>query len=220
MTFVSERRDGYRRQHSALTTLEIIMTSSSQRLRWLVACSVAALVPLTVQAHPADQAAHDAMAGFLHPFTGLDHVLAMIAVGLWAARMGRTAALSLPLIFPLMMMAGAALAGAHIALPAIEPMIALSVIVFGVLIAVGVRLPLFASAFVVGVFAIFHGHAHVIEASASAVEPYIAGFVGATVILHLIGLGVGWASRGQSVRFAQWAGSAIAVAGAALMFAA
>ena len=194
------------------------MTSSSQRLRWLVICGFTALLPATGLAHPGDHAVHDAMAGFAHPFTGLDHLLAMIAVGLWAARLGRVPAIVLPVAFPLMMIVGGLLAAARIALPAIEPMIALSVITFGTLIAVGVRLPLLASLALVGVFAIFHGYAHVAESAGSVLGGYVAGFVAATVILHAAGLCIGWMTRQHSVRFARWVGAAIATTGTALLF--
>jgi urease accessory protein len=216
MTFVSPNDGRYRL--SVTQPDGSIMKVSSLRLR--VLALLATLLPACVWAHPADQAAHDAIAGMVHPFTGADHILAMIAVGLWAVRLGRRATFTLPLVFPLMMLAGGLFASAGLVLPALEPMIALSVITFGVLIAAGLRLPIFASALLVGVFAIFHGYAHVNESTGGAVAAYSAGFVLSTFVLHLLGIGIGAAmGRTTSKALIRTSGSLIAAAGAVLLLA-
>lgn len=184
----------------------------------LVACAFA---PLAL-AHPEGHGARDFAAGLLHPFTGPDHLLAMIAVGLWAVRLGRRAVWTLPVVFPLAMLSGAVLGANGVGVPAIEPMIAISVIVLGAFVAAGMRMPILASAVLVGVFAIFHGHAHATEAPSSQIGIYAAGFVGATVALHLLGVAAGaWLARHAAQR-SQWqiqrvTGSLIAVTGTALL---
>ena len=154
---------------------------------FLLALLFAACVPLPVAAHPDHSVAHDGWAGFLHPLTGIDHLLAMFAVGLWAARLGRGAMWTLPAVFAFAMVIGAVLALSSIVLPAIEPMIAISVIALGTLVAAGVRLSLLAGALLVAAFAVFHGYAHATEApSAGATASYALGFVSATVVLHAL----------------------------------
>lgn len=174
-------------------------------------------------AHPEGHGAQDFAAGFLHPFTGLDHLLAMIAVGLWAVRLGRRAVWTLPIVFPLAMLFGAALAVNGVGMPAIEPMIAISVIVLGALVAVGMKMPVTASAALVAAFAIFHGYAHASEAPSSQLAAYAAGFVSATVILHVLGVAAGvllvrGARQGVHGSVSRAAGSLIALTGAVLLF--
>ena len=196
------------------------MTSLFARPRQATVFTIFAVLPSAVFAHPG-HGADDALTGLIHPFTGIDHLLAMFAVGIWAARSGRTATWTLPAVFPLAMIAGALLGMQNIALPAIEPMIGLSVIVLGLLVAAGVRMPTVASVLLVGLFAIFHGHAHAAEAPASAaMMPFALGFVAATIVLHLAGIAVGsWSERlahaGQ--RPMRILGSLIAAAGATLL---
>lgn len=134
----------------------------------------------------------DLVAGMLHPFTGLDHLLAMMAVGLWAARLGRSATWLLPTLFPVVMTIGAGLALGGIGLPMVEGMITISVIVLGVLALAGIRLSLVLSGAVVSIFALAHGHAHGTELPVGGdAAAYAAGFIGSTVVLHLIGLFLG-----------------------------
>jgi urease accessory protein len=177
------------------------------------------LLPTLVFAHPEEQHARDALSGLLHPFTGLDHLLAMFAVGLWAVRSGRTAAWTLPLVFPLAMLIGATLAVNAIVLPAIEPMISISVIVLGLLVATRVRVPVLASAALVGLFAICHGYAHAGDMHAGNMIPYASGFMGATLALHAVGIAVGaWSNRRtHRGQYVQTMGSLIALAGAAML---
>ncbi|MCX7784464.1 MAG: HupE/UreJ family protein [Meiothermus sp.] len=134
--------------------------------------------------------------GWMHPLGGLDHLLAMVAVGLWAAQLAsagdRRALWGVPLAFVGVMALGGLLGMLGLELPLVETGILLSVFLLGGLVLFAARLPLGLSAVVVGVFALFHGHAHGAEMppSASGLE-YALGFVLATTMLHLIGIGVG-----------------------------
>jgi len=157
--------------------------------------------------------------GFAHPFSGIDHLLAMLAVGLWAAQNKRSALWMLPLAFPLMMVVGALLALNGLNLPSVETGIAASVAVLGLLIAFAVRLPLWASTAVVSVFAVFHGYAHGSELPhGSSAALYGAGFILATALLHATGLIVGVvAGKQMADRVVRIAGAGIAGVGAYLL---
>jgi urease accessory protein len=157
-------------------------------------------------------------AGFAHPIGGLDHVLAMVAVGILAAQQGGRALWLVPAAFGAMMMVGGALGVAGIALPYVELGIAGSVIVLGAVIAVGRRMPVALAMALAGAFAVFHGHAHGTEMPLNASGlAYGAGFVLATASLHVagIGLGLGAAKRARSLAL-RFGGGAIALAGLAL----
>ncbi len=139
----------------------------------------------------------DFMTGFLHPLTGMDHLAAMVAVGLWSALAARRAGPGLlwgPLGFAGMLLAGALLGLQGVQIPAVEPMIAASLLVTGLLVVTRWHVPGFAAALIVGVFAVFHGlaHGHELAGSASALAT-LSGMLAATVLLHLAGLGAGWA---------------------------
>jgi urease accessory protein len=131
-------------------------------------------------------------AGFLHPILGWDHVVAMVAVGLWGAFLGRPAIWILPIVFPLVMAFGGALGVIGVPLPAVETGIAASAIVLGCMVAMAARPPIWVAAVIVGVFAIFHGHAHGTELPVSA-NPlaFSLGFVIATGMLHIAGIAFG-----------------------------
>ena len=130
-------------------------------------------------------------AGFLHPLGGLDHVSVMVAVGLWAALKGGRAIWVWPLAFVTVMLLGGALGMIGISVPLVEPGILASVVALGLLVALAVDLPLWLGAAIIGVFAVFHGHAHGAEVpeTASGIE-YMAGFATATAtaLLHLVGI--------------------------------
>lgn len=147
-----------------------------------------ALLAVPAFAHPGHDGAGFS-AGFMHPLLGIDHLLAMIAVGIWAAQSRKSALWVLPLAFPLMMVAGAALAVTGVNFPGVESGIAGSVAILGLLIAFAVRMPLWVATLVVSLFALVHGHAHGTELpdNASALT-YGAGFVLATALLHVTGL--------------------------------
>ncbi|MGC4008447.1 MAG: HupE/UreJ family protein [Pseudomonas sp.] len=163
---------------------------------------------------------HGFMAGFMHPLTGADHLAAMLAVGLWsalAARNGREL-LAAPTGFAAMLLAGALMGLAGLALPAVEPMIAASLLVLGLLVFTRKRLPAPASAALVGVFALFHGLAHGQELAGEADAALtLAGMLASTVLLHAGGIGLGWALRHADRWAPRIAGGAVALLGVALL---
>lgn len=197
--------------------------SPARRFR-LPAAAAAGGVLLTILGLPAEahllNASHaGAVQGFAHPFSGLDHILAMVAVGLWAAQIGRRALWVLPLAFPLAMAAGGLLGMSGVTVPGIETGIAASVALLGLLIALAAKPQLPVAVGLVALFALFHGHAHGTELPAAA-SPllYGLGFVAATAILHLIGLGIGQILKLPQGQLAVRAGGAgIAAAGAFLL---
>lgn len=151
----------------------------------------------------------------MHPLGGVDHLLAMVAVGLWGAFLGRPLIVVLPVIFPTVMAVGGALGMAGVDLPPVETGIALSVLVLGLMIALGVRAPVWIAAPIVAVFAIFHGYAHGQELP-SALDPvaYSLGFVLATGLLHVAGIGLGLINRVHGgMVVTRGIGAAIAAAG-------
>ena len=153
--------------------------------------------------------------GFLHPIFGWDHIAAMVAVGLWGAFLGQPAIYILPIIFPFVMALGGALGILGFPLPAVEAGIAASALVLGLCVMTAARPPLWVAAICVGVFAIFHGHAHGTELPEAA-NPfgYATGFVIATGLLHLTGIAFGTLTRTYAGRIVvQGAGAIIAVAG-------
>lgn len=155
------------------------------------------------------------IAGFEHPLTGFDHMLAMIAVGLWGAFLGRPLIVALPIIFPSLMAAGGVIGMLRLPLPPVELGIALSVIVLGTAILLAWRAPVWLACLLVATFALFHGYAHGAELP-SAADPigYSAGFVIATGLLHLVGIGIGeLTNRGRLKFVARGLGGAIAAIG-------
>ncbi len=149
-------------------------------------------LPQTAFAHAGHEPAGGFSSGFFHPVLGWDHLVAMVAVGLWGAFLGAPAIWLLPVVFPLVMALGAVLGIMGMPLPGVELGIAGSALVLGLLILFAIRLPLGAAAIIVAAFAIFHGHAHGTELPAAA-NPfaYGAGFVVATGLLHLAGIAFG-----------------------------
>jgi urease accessory protein len=133
------------------------------------------------------------VSGFRHPFSGLDHMLAMVAVGLWGASLGRPLIYALPVIFPAVMVGGAVMGMYGVPLPPVEIGIALSVFILGGCIALSLRAPVWAASLIVAVFAVFHGYAHGNELP-SAADPisYSTGFVLATGLLHVLGISIGF----------------------------
>ncbi|MCR5867019.1 HupE/UreJ family protein [Aquincola sp. J276] len=191
---------------------------------------LAAAFPLIASAHGGSDGAahHGLLAGLLHPFTGLDHLLAMLAVGAWGATAlpaadaqatspgGRVAAAArLPLVFAALLLAGALAAAAGLRLPAVEPVIAASLLVLGLLVALRSPLPAAAASALVGGFALFHGAAHGTELGGAAA---LAGMVMATALLHAAGLALGFAWRGRAAWMARLAGGGTALFGAGLLF--
>ena len=161
------------------------------------------------------------LSGFAHPVFGLDHLSAMVAVGLWSALAARRAGPELlwgPLGFAAMLLAGAVLGLQGVALPAVEPMIAASLLVTGLLVVSRLRVPGVVAALVVGVFAVFHGVAHGDElAGSDSAWQTLAGMLTATVLLHCAGLAAGWALRHCGAWLARAAGAGVAAFGGALL---
>jgi len=158
--------------------------------------AIALLFAQTAYAHVGSEAAAGWLTGFMHPISGFDHVLAMIAVGLWGAQLGMPAIWVLPVAFPLVMVLGAMLGFLGVPLPGIEFGIAASAILLGVAVMLRWRPPLVVAALLVGVFAIFHGHAHGAELPPEqSAMLYSMGFVIATGLLHALGIGIGTLQR-------------------------
>ncbi len=181
----------------------------------LVAGALPASAHLTAAAHQHGSFA----AGMAHPLSGLDHILAMVAVGLWATLRGGRALWVWPCAFVAVMALGGLLGMAQLPLPLVEPGIAASVVALGLLAALAVNLPVAAGAAIVAVFALFHGHAHGTEAAGGlAGFGYLAGFALATAGLHLAGIAVATGLARSNLRVAvRGAGGVFAVAGLGLL---
>jgi urease accessory protein len=187
------------------------------------AITLAVFVFLCVQtafAHPQKGEAVGFLTGFRHPISGLDHVLAMVAVGLWGAQLGSPAIWVLPVAFPMVMAAGGMLGLMGVPLPGIEYGIALSAILLGVVVMFEVRPPLGVAAALVSFFAVFHGHAHGTELPPrQSALLYSMGFVIATGCLHALGIGIGTVHRwGWGQRLLRFAGVIVAVGGMFFMW--
>ncbi len=191
----------------------------SPRRAVLGLCALSLLAAMPAAAHTGIGGLAGFHGGFLHPVSGLDHVLAMVAVGLWAGGVGGRAAWAWPLAFVSFMLVGGGLGFSRVSLPAVEAGIALSVVVLGGAIAFGLRAPVALGATLCAVFAVFHGHAHGTEMAPDAgATGYGAGFVLATALLH--GLGIGLAiglARSTRPVVTRFAGAGIAVAGTLLL---
>lgn len=159
---------------------------------WLLGILLTLAMQGQALAHVETGSVKGLVSGFLHPITGLDHLVAMVAVGLWGAQLGAPAIWLLPITFPLVMALGGLLGLAKVGLPFTEQAVALSAVMLGALILLQVRPPLWIAALVVAYFAIFHGYAHGLELPQAA-DPlaYGAGFVVATGLLHLCGILIG-----------------------------
>lgn len=171
--------------------------------RWVGVVFLILLLAQSAFAHPQKGEAVGFLTGFRHPISGLDHVLAMIAVGLWGAQLGSPAIWLLPVAFPMVMAMGGMLGLMGVPLPFTEYGIALSAILLGAAVLFEIRPPLTLAALLVGFFAIFHGHAHGTELPAGqSALLYSIGFVIATGCLHAVGIGIGTVHRwnwGQKV---------------------
>ena len=189
-------------------------TLSRRRLR-LAAALAAGALPLAALAHPGSLAphAHGFADGVAHPFTGLDHLGAMLAVGVWSAGSPRRAWIA-PAAFVACLLAGALATSGGLAIPGAEAMIAASLLVIGLLLAARAMLAPAAAAAIVGGFAFFHGASHGVELGAGAA---LAGMVLATALLHAAGLAIGLALHGRSAWWARASGMGLAACGLALL---
>jgi urease accessory protein len=167
------------------------MTPNLTRLQLALCC---VLMPALAAAHVSgtDWGHAGFLAGLLHPVGGIDHVAAMVAVGMWGAQLGMPALWVLPVAFPLIMALGGAAGAMGLPLPGVETGIASSGLLLGLAVLFNVRVPLWAALIPVSVFAVYHGHAHGTEMPAySAPVLYATGFVLATGLLHLCGIAIG-----------------------------
>lgn len=181
-------------------------------INWLALSVTMAYIP-TADAHSIGVEGAGFITGLAHPFMGLDHLLAMIAVGIWATQTGGNAVWRLPFSFIVMMAVAALISAGGFSLPALEPLIAGSVVFLGLMVVFAIRLPANLSLLLVGLFAVFHGYAHGLEMpqTSSAIH-YGSGFVLATTLLHLIGIGLGKVTYRKQL-LSRLSGSIIAMAG-------
>ena len=193
-----------------------INPAANRAIRAVAAAALMLAFASPALAHDGTGLAGGFAAGFLHPLSGPDHMLAMIAVGLWGAFLGRPLVYALPMIFPTVMAFGAGIGMLGILFPPVEIGIALSVLTLGLLILFAVRAPVLLACAIVAAFGLFHGYAHGVELP-SAADPigYSAGFVLCTGLLHLIGIGLGLLKVSRAGTFAlRGAGGVIALFGA------
>lgn len=190
-------------------------------LNWLIAIALT-LVPAVAYAHVGIGDTQGLVHGFSHPMSGLDHILAMVAVGLFAAHLGGRALWLVPLTFVSVMAVAGVLGIAGVGLPYEEIGIGMSVVVLDLAIALQLNISTLAAMGLVGFFAIFHGHAHGAEMPESTSGfAYGVGFVCATALLHAVGIGlgltIGYAEQTFGRRIVQVGGSAMAIAGIAVL---
>ena len=190
-----------------------------RRIAFTIAAAVAAAsIASPALAHTGAEHAFSFASGFKHPFTGLDHMLAMVAVGLWAGLNGGRALWTWPVAFVGVMVLGGALGIFGFAVPTVEAGILASVVVLGLLVLAAAQVPVAVGAVLVAAFALLHGHAHGAELpDGAAAATYAAGFVIATAILHAIGIGVSRLATSTNGKLAvRGAGALVAAAGVAL----
>lgn len=179
-------------------------------------------LPLPALAHTGVDAGlhHGFTAGFLHPLTGADHLVAMVAVGLWSALAARRwqDLLAAPAAFALMLLGGALLGMAGVHLPAVEPTIAVSLLVLGLLVATQVRLPAAIAGLLMGVFALFHGHAHGQELAGEADAALaLGGMLAASLLLHASGVAMGATLRHAQRWWPRLVGYLVVIFGGAML---
>ncbi len=180
--------------------------------------SLLAVASAPALAHTGSVAEHNSLlSGLIHPLVGIDHLLAMLAVGFWAAMQKDNLRLQIPLTFMLVLIAGFMLGQSAFSLPVVEGGIATSVLMLGLLIAAAARLPAAAALGLSATFALFHGYAHGAEAAASSMTLFAAGFLGSSLMLHLGGGFAAHTVKAHLPALAKLAGLAIAAAGATLL---
>jgi len=179
---------------------------------WVGAVALSIAEPAA--AHVGTGLAGGFVSGFLHPLVGADHLLAMVSVGLWGAVLGRPLVQVLPVVFPSVMVVGAVMAMLGVTLPPAEMGIAASVVVLGSCVALSIKAPVWVASTIVATFAVFHGYTHGSELP-SAADPvgYSGGFVIATGLLHLLGIGIGslnrWRRGAAAIRVMGWGVAAV-----------
>ncbi len=189
---------------------------SNKSILGVLMATVTLFITPAVQAHALMSEATSWFAGFAHPLLGSDHLLAMLAVGLWAAQQGGSRLWQLPIAFLSMMLLGAMLGQAGLSLPLVEAGIASSLLVLGLMLTFAIRLSIVPSMLIVGLFAVFHGYAHGAEMPLTlAVIDYALGFMLATAVLHGLGIALGLLARNvQNEKLLRVGGIAIGLTGA------
>jgi urease accessory protein len=187
-----------------------------------LAAALVAMLPVAASAHVGVGDTHGFVHGFSHPLGGIDHMLTMVAVGVFAAHLGGRALWLVPLSFVAVMALAGLVGMAGIGVPFVELGIGLSIVVLGLVVALQLNPPTVVAMALVGFFAIFHGHAHGAEMPETASGlAYAAGFVGATALLHAIGIGLGLAAgktgAAYNQRIVQAGGGAMTLAGIAIL---
>lgn len=192
-----------------------MIPASTKRKALAVILLLAAAMP--AYAHVGTGSTSSFAAGFAHPLSGLDHMTAMVAVGLWAAMRGGKALWAWPLAFLGAMLGGGALGMLHVPVPFVEPGILASVVALGLLVALAIDLPVSAGVAIIGLFALFHGHAHGTEVPENIGGlDYIGGFAMATALLHGVGMAAGLRLGSLFRGLARAAGAACATIGVGL----
>jgi len=189
-------------------------------MRFILICCMALTGALVSPAlgHTGVGQANSFACGIAHPLNGADHILAMVAVGVWGVLAGGPAILVWPISFAATMLVGFAAATLSLQVPFVEPAISSSIIILGLFVALAVKSPVWLGAVITGLFAFFHGHAHASEATAVSVLPYAAGFALATAGLHAAGIALGLFAKGSIGKVALRAmGGLAALGGLAVM---
>lgn len=175
------------------------------------------LAALPLAAHPLSVES-GVSSGLLHPFTGIDHVIAMLAVGIWAVQRGSQYLWKIPLLFSLVLLAGVMLAGTGIQLPMAETVIALSVLLLGILISLQPRVSTFVGMLMIAGFAIYHGYAHGVAVPAGAITTeYLTGLWVSTSLLHFVGIIAALYTQFVSNRVLRWSGAPLIGLGSLLL---
>jgi urease accessory protein len=197
-------------------------TTSFKKYLSLAILAAGTLTMMPAFAHPGHSSVLSFQSGFSHPFSGMDHLFAMLAVGLWASQNKRPALWVLPIVFPAMMALGAVFGMAHGSFNGMESGIATTVAILGLFVAFACRLPIVISAALVSVFALLHGYAHGTELpNGMSSIAYVGGFMLATALLHIAGISIGLLGHEKfASRLTRTAGAAIATAGVYFMIAA
>jgi urease accessory protein len=183
----------------------------------LICIALSGALVSPVLAHTGVGQTNSFASGVAHPLHGADHVMAMLAIGLWAVLAGGRAIWVWPMAFLATMLAGFAAATFGLQMPFVEPAIWSSIIILGLLVAFAVKAPVWVGAAIAGLFAFFHGHAHGTEATAAGLIPYAVGFALATASLHAAGIDLGLCSEGAIGKLALRAMGGLAVLGGIFM---
>ncbi len=202
----------------------LLENNGDDRMRKSLGLLPVALVGMTMpaMAHPGSHIVNSFAAGFFHPLTGLDHMLALLAVGVLAAQGKGLSRLALPGAFLAAMLAGGVLGANGVVIPAVEPGILASVFVLGLLVAFSVQLPLLAGGALTAAFAFLHGQAHGAELAGAAALPFVSGFIAASIVALSVGVAGGEVARRfgpRSAALMRAGGAVIAALGVGMAFA-